>query len=310
MAGHLFLLSSFAFFTLVYGGMTLALHKGRIRTAQRVTAFTRTTKERIVKEVDLTKSESTTALDRILKPVWVKVRKFVWMKMSSHSTATLNQKLMAAGYPFKWTAVDVRMMQGILGLLFFFISLLFISSGEDRGQVFLLALLSGGLGAMYPTYYLQMKKKQRVAAIEKAMPDFFDIVNVSIEAGLGLDAALLKVCKEMKGPLSDEFLQGIDKMKLGKSRREVFSGIRDRIPSQGFQSVMNALIQADQLGIGMAKVLRAQTRRIREQQRQKAKEKAMKAPVKMMIPMVLFIFPTLFIVLLGPVVIQLITRWL
>ena len=96
-------------------------------------------------------------------------------------------------------------------------------------------------------------------------------------------------------------------MKLGKSRREAFSDLRYRVPSDQFQSIMSSLIQADQLGIGMAKILKQLTVRIREHQRELAREQAMKAPIKMMFPMVLFIFPSLFIVLLGPLVIYLIT---
>ena len=138
------------------------------------------------------------------------------------------------------------------------------------------------------------------------MPDFFDIVNLSIEAGMGLDAALLKVCKQTKGPLSDEFLQTLEDMSLGKSRREAFSDLRERVPVHQFQSIITSLIQADMLGVGMAKVIRSLTDRIREQRTQFAREKAMKAPVKMVFPMLLFIFPAMFIVMLGPLVIYLI----
>ena len=85
------------------------------------------------------------------------------------------------------------------------------------------------------------------------MPDFFDIVNLSIEAGMGLDAALLKVCKQTKGPLSEEFLQTLEDMKLGKSRREAFSDLRMRVPVHQFQSIITSLIQADMLGVGNGK---------------------------------------------------------
>ena len=115
---------------------------------------------------------------------------------------------------------------------------------------------------------------------------------------------------KLKGPLSDEFTLTLEDMKLGKSRREAFYDLRKRVPSDSFQSVINALIQADQLGIGMAKVLGNLTTRIREQQREAAREQAMKAPVKMLFPMIIFIFPSLFIVILGPMAIKLITEGL
>ena len=110
----------------------------------------------------------------------------------------------------------------------------------------------------------------------------------------------------MKGPLSEEFLQTIEDMRLGKSRREAFSDLRNRVPVYHFQSIITSLIQADMLGVGMAKVMGSLTERIGEQKTEFAREQAMKAPVKMVFPMLLFIFPAIFIVMLGPLVIYLI----
>ncbi|MFK4998197.1 type II secretion system F family protein [Bacillus sp. N9] len=142
------------------------------------------------------------------------------------------------------------------------------------------------------------------------MPDYFDMVNLLLEAGMGLDMAIANVSKQTNGPLADEFIYALEDMKLGKSRREAFYDLRKRVPSDSFQSVINALIQADQLGIGMAKVLGNLTNRIREQRREAAREQAMKAPVKMLFPMIIFIFPSLFIVILGPMMIRIMTEGL
>lgn len=195
------------------------------------------------------------------------------------------------------------------GLFTLFLAL-FLPLAENRGQIFTFALILSCFVYFYMNQYLNAKGKQRIKAINKAMPDFFDMLNVSLEAGMGLDGALKKVCQQMKTPLSAEFLSALEDMKLGKTRKQAFTELRDRVDSEFFQSVMNSIIQADQMGIGMSKVLRTQTQRIREKQRFAAKEQAMKAPVKMLIPMVLFIFPTLFIVLLGPVIVNAIVQFL
>lgn len=254
--------------------------------------------------------ESNAFTERVLKPAWNALKVKLFSKMPKETKKELEQKITEAGNPYQLTPLDVQLAKVVLGSLFFvLILILFLRESEQPGKIIFFAIVAGGFGAFYPTLFLKSKTKERMKSLQKGMPDFFDMVNVSIEAGMGLDAALSKVAKQMKGPLAEEFLQTIDEMRLGKTRRQAFSELRDRIPLEGFKSVMSALIQADQLGLGMSKVLRAQTQRIREQRRQLAKEQAMKAPVKMMIPMVLFIFPTLFVVLLGPIVVKAITEW-
>ena len=190
------------------------------------------------------------------------------------------------------------------------IILIILPASEDKMLIWVLVMTIALLGFRLPVFYLGKKKTARIKAINKSMPDFFDTVNLLLEAGMGLDLSLVEVSQKIKGPLADEFLATLDDMKLGKSRREAFYELRKRVPSDSFQSVITSLIQADQLGIGMAKVLGNLTIRVREQRREAAREQAMKAPVKMLFPMVFFIFPSLFIVILGPLAITLITKGL
>lgn len=215
-----------------------------------------------------------------------------------------------AGYPFR-TAVDFRLFQIVLSAgislpILFFI----LPAAENKLLIWMMIGTMALLGFRLPVFYLGKKKTVRIKAINISMPDFFDTVNLLLEAGMGLDLALSEVSQKIKGPLADEFFQTLEDMKLGKSRREAFYDLRKRVPSDSFQGVITSLIQADQLGIGMAKVLGNLTVRIREQRREAAREQAMKAPVKMLFPMVFFIFPSLFIVILGPLVITLITKGL
>lgn len=236
-----------------------------------------------------------------------KLKMLVESKLTIEAKSELEQKLRDAGLPYSWTPVDFRLMQFLIGAMLFSLSiLLFGKSTENTASLFLLSGSLAALGYYYPTFYLSTKKKRRMDLIQKSLADFFDMINLSVEAGMGVDAAIIKACNNTTGPLSEEFTKALEEMRLGKSRREVFVNLRNRVSVDAFQSIMTSLIQADQLGIGMSKVLRTLTERIREHQRQLAREKAMKAPVKMMFPMLFFIFPSIFIVLLGPLVIYLI----
>ncbi|WP_428911926.1 type II secretion system F family protein [Niallia sp. Krafla_26] len=249
--------------------------------------------------------------ERLIQPLLAKGRLIAVGKMPKQKMEQVEKKLQGAGYPFGISAGDFVLIQFLLPtVISLLLLLLFAPVAKEPIKILFLSIFVAVFTYSYTNFYISAKSKQRVKQIDKAMPDFFDLLNVSIEAGMGLDGALKKVCHQMDSPLSHEFLSALEDMKLGKSRKQAFTELKDRIPSDFFKSVLNSIIQADQMGIGMSKVLSAQTQRIREKQRFSAKEQAMKAPVKMLIPMVLFIFPTLFIILLGPVVINLMTQFL
>lgn len=232
-------------------------------------------------------------------------------RISKEAKMDLERKLVEAGLSEKWTPVKFRFFQLLIGA-FLFIScfLLFWRMAESLSTLLLLAGALGVLGYVYPTFYLGRLKKKRIAKVQKKLADFFDMVNLSVEAGMGLDAALVKVCRNTSGPLVEEFQRTLEEMHLGKSRREAFVGLRNRIPLDAFQSIMTSLIQADQLGLGMSKALAALTERIREHQRQLARETAMKAPIKMLFPMIFFIFPAILVIILGPFIIYLLQNGL
>jgi tight adherence protein C len=136
-----------------------------------------------------------------------------------------------------------------------------------------------------------------------------DLLTVSVEAGLGFDQALLKIVEKTKGPLTEECIRVLHEIRIGKARRDALREMGKRTGVEDLQTFVAAIIQADQLGVSIGNVLRIQSRQLRQKRRQKAEEKAQKAPVKMLIPMILFIFPSLFILLLGPGVLQLIDNF-
>ncbi len=160
------------------------------------------------------------------------------------------------------------------------------------------------LGWKFPDLYLYHCLKERKKEIQSRLPDILDLLTVSVEAGLGFDAAISKVVEKSKGILAKEFSRVLQEIQMGKPRREALRSLSNRTQVEDVSAFVGAVIQADQLGVSIGNVLRLQSEAIRQKRKQRAEETAMKAPVKMLIPLVVFIFPTLFIVLLGPAMIQ------
>jgi len=160
------------------------------------------------------------------------------------------------------------------------------------------------LGYTFPGIWLGSKISSRQNEIIKALPDALDLLTICVEAGLGFDAAMAKVAEKWDNELSLAFTKAVQEMQLGKLRREALRDMANSMDVADMTTFVAAIIQADTLGVSMAKVMRIQSDTMRMKRRQRAEEKARQAPVKMMIPLVFFIFPTILIVLLGPAFIQ------
>jgi tight adherence protein C len=169
-----------------------------------------------------------------------------------------------------------------------------------------MALLFGAAGLMLPELSLRQRVTRRQKDIVRALPDVLDLLTVSVKAGLGFDSALHKVTEKMKGPLPQEMGQVLHEIRMGVVRKEALRSLSERTGVEALQSFVSTIIQADQLGVSISSVLQLQSEALREKRRQAAEEQAMKAPVKMLFPLIIFVFPTLFIVLLAPAVIQII----
>lgn len=161
------------------------------------------------------------------------------------------------------------------------------------------------VGFFMPQLLLQSRINSRQDEIRKAMPDALDLLTICVQAGLGFDAAMNKVAEKWDDELADEFDKVLREIRLGKVRREALRNMSDRIGISEMTSFVAAIIQSEQLGVSMAKVLRIQSDQMRTRRRQIAEEKAQQAPVKMLFPMALLIFPSLLIILLGPAGLQL-----
>lgn len=169
-------------------------------------------------------------------------------------------------------------------------------------------LWTGGgalLGYYFPVLLLRSKIRRRQDAIQKALPDALDLLVICVEAGLGFEMAMGKVYEKWDNELALAFGRVLKEVQLGKARRDAMKDMANRMDVPDVSAFVAAIIQAEQLGVSMAKILRVQADQMRVKRRQRAQEKAQQAPVKMVIPMVLLIFPSIWVVLLGPAVLQL-----
>jgi tight adherence protein C len=165
--------------------------------------------------------------------------------------------------------------------------------------------VSGIAGFFLPDLWLRDRTKRRQKAICRVLPDMVDLISVSVEAGLAFDTALMRISQKARNPLTQEFEKYLLEMQLGKPRREALRQIQVRSGLDDLNAFIGAVIQADQLGVSMAKMLRVQSEQLRVRRRQCVEQLAQKAPLKMLFPMILFIFPAVFVVILGPAARQL-----
>lgn len=176
--------------------------------------------------------------------------------------------------------------------------------GGVSAQGFLGLLVMGIIGFMLPRFWLRSAVGSRQRKIVKSLPDAMDLITTCVEAGLGLDAALAKVSGQMKGPLAKEISQMLLEVGMGRLRRDALSDLGQRTGVQELISFVNAVIQAEQLGVSIGHVLKVQSDQMRTHRRQRAEKLAHEAPIKMMFPLVLCIFPAFMLVILGPAVIR------
>ncbi|MCX8131886.1 MAG: type II secretion system F family protein [Clostridia bacterium] len=242
---------------------------------------------------------------RIIKPVLDDISKTILKITPKEFVNAFDKKVIMAGNPFNLTVKDWINFQVviILCLPLLSIALGYYRDMEVRSILFLI-MVEISLGLILPNLILNKKVADRQKSIRNSLPDILDLLTVSVEAGLGFDGALARVIEKMPGPLATEFGGVLQEIKVGKQKRDALRDMAERVGVQDLTTFISSIIQADQLGVSIGNVLRIQSEQMRQKRRQRAQEKAMKAPVKMLIPMILFIFPTIFSVLIGPVIIN------
>jgi tight adherence protein C len=215
------------------------------------------------------------------------------------------KKLNIAGNPPGWTVDRVMSLKVVgigLGLVAGFLLALLLG----KGSLTLLGMvLVGGVAGYYgPNFYLYQKGYDRTNSMQRSLPDALDLLTISVEAGLGFDAALSQVARNTDGALANEFARVLQEMQIGLGRSQALRALGERSTLPELRSFTSAMVQADAFGIPVGQVLRVQSNEMRVKRRQRAEEAAQKIPVKIMVPLVLFILPALFVAVLGPAIIS------
>jgi len=259
--------------------------------------------------VDLEKIElSQPFRERIIFPLAHKLGEIAIRFTPQNALQGISHQLELAGSPAKLDPTLFLSLQFIgAGLFGGLLTLVFLFATVDwgLGQKALIVVVLSFLGFNFPKLWIRSKIGKRQKEIRKAMPDALDLLTICVEAGLGFDAAMAKVSEKWQTELSLAFARVIQEIQLGKLRREAMRDMADRIGLAEMTSFVAAVIQSEQLGVSMAKVLRIQSDQMRMKRRQAAEEEAHKAPIKMLIPMGLLIFPALMVVLLTPAALKL-----
>ncbi len=245
--------------------------------------------------------------DRVLMPMFKVLANAVTKFTPEQQIESTRRQLELAG---KAHTTDARtffgtriMLTVIMGGLGFF--LFFIITKQSALNAILLTAVFTAIGYFLPALQLRSQISRRQNNILKALPDALDLLTICVEAGLGFDSAMGKVYEKWDNELATAFGRVLQEIQLGKLRREALRSMAQNMDVPDVTSFTAAIIQADQLGVSIAKILRIQSDQMRVKRRQRAQEKAHQAPVKMLIPMVFLIFPSIWIVLLGPAIVQL-----
>lgn len=271
---------------------------------QRLEEFAARGETASLEEIELSQPFS----ERVLVPIARRLGDFVTRFTPQNALQITAHRIELAGNPRGldpttfWAARFI--VAFLLGGLFIF---LFTIGLQDWSWVrkFIVVAFFMVIGFYIPELLLTSKINRRQKEIRKAMPDALDLLTICVEAGLGFDGAMAKVVEKWDNELSLSFARALKEMQLGKLRREALRDMADRIGIPEMTSFVAAVIQSEQLGVSMAKVLRIQSDQMRVRRRQRAEEEAHKAPIKMLIPLALLIFPSICIVLMTPAFIML-----
>jgi tight adherence protein C len=294
---------------LLAGGIAVAIGLARSREPvsieDRIAEFATLERPPTLEEIEL----SQPFLERVLIPVLRSVSGLVGKLTPKQQMETTQHGLELAGYPFGWGSAEFVGIRLLATLLLGAMGLALSAFGSDLTFIQRVLLAVGGVAGGYylPSLWLKSKISHRQRAIVRALPDALDLLTICVEAGLGFDAAMAKVAEKWDNELSRAFSRVIQELQLGKLRREALRDMSDGMEVPDVSAFVAAIIQADQLGVSIARVLRIQSDQMRVKRRQRAEEMARAATIKILPPVAFFIFPSIFVVLLGPPVIRMLT---
>ncbi len=284
---------------LLMGGSVLLLRRSEEDPlAVRIDEFAAREEIVSIEEIELSLPFS----DRVFVPIVRRISEFLVQYTPQKTLESTTRLLELAGNPRNMRAAEFIVVRGVFTVFFAALVFLMMSrlGSAEIGRRLLYTLGAAVLGWYLPWMMLRSMVDRRKDAIIKKLPDALDLMTICVDAGLTFNAAMQKVDEKWDDPLANEFGRVIHEMQLGKSRRQALRDMSDRMDVPDVTSFIAAVLQADQLGVGIGKILRIQSEQMRVRRRQRAEEKAQQAPVKMLFPMVFLIFPSIFVVLLGP----------
>ena len=245
--------------------------------------------------------------ERVLRPISESILGFLGSLTPQQNIQEMQHRLEVAGRPYGWSVVDFMGLRVLTTLLSAALAFVLTMLGEVALlQRLFLTAAAGGLGFFLPVLWLRQRINNRKSQLLRALPDGLDMLNICVGAGLGFDAALSRVGEVWDTVLADEFNRVVTEIRLGKTRREALLDLADRTEVLEIENFVATIVQADQLGVSIAKVLRTQAEQMRILRRQRAEEAARQATIKLLFPLVFLIFPSMLAVLLGPAVPQII----
>jgi tight adherence protein C len=221
----------------------------------------------------------------------------------------IQHKLDLAGSPYGWSVMQFLGIRLLSTLLMGGLGVVVFVAARQWGitrRALVMGLLGGG-GYYLPALWLYSRKSRRQREITRSRPDALDLLTICVEAGLGFDSAMARVAEKWVNELSREFTRVLQEVRLGKLRRDALRAMANRIEVTEVSTFVAAIVQAEELGVSIAKVLRIQSEEMRRRRRQRAEELARQAPIKMLPAIAFLIFPAIFVVLLGPAVIRFMT---
>jgi len=254
---------------------------------------------------EMTKELDKTFGERVLDPLYQRATKLGRRITGADAADRIRHKLDLAGNPPGWTVDRVGAGKIVGAVAGFGISVL-VALVMGVGFTVLIVIVAGGTlaGFMGPNFYLYQLAYNRSELMQRELPDAIDLLTISVESGLGFDAALQQVARNTDGPLAGEFQRALQEMQLGQGRSDALRAMGERNTMPDLRSFVSAMVQADAFGIPVGQVLRVQASEIRVKRRQWAEEKAQKVPVKITVPLIFCILPCLFIAVLGPAAIS------
>jgi tight adherence protein C len=258
------------------------------------------------REIDTRRSVN----DRLIGPLTDKIANITVKLLPKTDANQIHAKLRAAGLGQSMTPqMYLAIKGGLIGICVFFGFVLAVAGIVPLVLGVGIATAGSAIGFIAPDFYINSRVRQRQSTMQGDLPNVLDLLCVSVEAGLGFDSALVKLSERMGGPMVEEFDLVLHEMRIGESRGAALKNLADRVDVPEIAQFARAITQADQLGIALSRILRVQSHDMRIKRQLAAEERAMKAPIKMLFPTVIFIFPAMFVVALGPAALNLVTAF-